>query len=190
LIAPELGYTYMGALRASNVNATDYLAQTVTPFWRFAMKPFSLILLAIGFVAAATGLGQESADKDKIQGTWRIVSFKGGGDILNPDDLKAAKIVIKADKMMWDLGRVALEAKYKIDPSMKPKAIDMVFNAVQKDGKVLNTGKESPGIYVLKGDVLTLCWDANGKSRPVEFSTGESYKEEWRLLVLKRQKKE
>jgi uncharacterized protein (TIGR03067 family) len=160
----------------------------ITPLRRPAMRRIALLLFAAVFLAGAIGLGQEPVGKDKMLGTWKVVSFKTpDGEVLNPDALKAARIIIKADKMVWNLGKGSQEIKYKVDPKKSPKTIDLVFNAVKKDGKVVDEGKASPGIYELKGDVLKLCWDANGKSRPVEFATGESYKEDWRLLVLKRQ---
>jgi uncharacterized protein (TIGR03067 family) len=114
------------------------------------------------------------------------VAFEAPGakDLLPPEALKAARVVLTADKLTFDLTGAGKgpEARYTLDPGKKPKAIDLV-DLGRKDGK------PSPGIYLLDGDDLKLCWDANGNSRPSEFTKVGKGGQDLRLLVLKREKK-
>jgi uncharacterized protein (TIGR03067 family) len=149
------------------------------------MKAFGLILVALGFLVEAKGLSQkEREDNEKIQGTWKIVSFEARGkkELLPPEALKVATVVITADKMTFDFGKEKLEARFKIDPAKKPKTIDL------EELKEKNA-KPVPGIYLLQGDSLKLCWDANGRSRPTEFTKEGKIPQDLRLVALKREKK-
>jgi uncharacterized protein (TIGR03067 family) len=151
------------------------------------MGRFGRAILAFGLVAGASALGQEpQAEKGKIQGTWKLVSFEAAGanELLPPDALKKARVLITADKLTFDLmgGGKPLEAHYTLDPSNKPKAIDLV-DLESKERKPL------PGIYQVDGDDLKLCWDANGQSRPSEFTKVSKRGQDLRLVILKRVKK-
>jgi uncharacterized protein (TIGR03067 family) len=95
-----------------------------------------------------------------------------------------ARVLITADKLTFDFtgtGKGPV-SRYTIGPRKKPKAIDMV-DVNSKDAK------PSPGIYLLDGDDLKLCWDANGKIRPSEFSKVAKREQDLRFLVLKREKR-
>jgi uncharacterized protein (TIGR03067 family) len=54
---------------------------------------------------------------------------------------------------------------FKLDPSAKPKAIDITGT----EGP--NKGKTIPAIYELTDDTLTVCYNLGGKDRPTEFKT-------------------
>jgi hypothetical protein len=86
------------------------------------MRAFGLIMLVFGFLPGTKSLSQElQGDKEKIQGTWKIVSFKQveGRDMLPAEVLKAAKVVITADKMVHELGKGGFEINYKIDEGVR-----------------------------------------------------------------------
>jgi len=147
------------------------------------VKAFALIFAALGFLLGSSGFSQDAqGDKDKIQGTWKIVSFEARGpkDLLSKEALKSAKVVIKGDKITFHFGKKTDEARFKLDPAKKPKTINFV-------GK--KTADTSLGIYLLEGDDLKLCWNVNDTERPTEFSKVGKVGQELRLAVLKREKK-
>ena len=70
---------------------------------------------------------------------------------------------------------------FKVDPTKKPKTIDVTFTDGPEKGKI------ALGIYELEGDTYKVITDPAGKSRPAEFAIkpGSGYV----LQVLKREKK-
>src|SRR5216683_790481 len=107
-------------------------------------------------------------DKEKIQGTWIIVSFKlwddkgreidlvkeakgdGGEKMAQLIKEKKLKWVFTGEKLTFSGGDETPSFKYKLDPSKKPKTIDAVVS-----------DKETrKGIYTLDGKELRLCFEA------------------------------
>src|SRR5262249_52973330 len=111
------------------------------------MRMVVLVLLTSSFVTT-TGLQSQDVptDKQKIEGSWKVVSLEAlGMKELPPDVLKAAKVVVTSDKLTIEIAGEKFETSYKLDPAKKPKAIDMV-DLGRKDAK------PTPGIYLLEGD--------------------------------------
>ena len=148
------------------------------------MRVVALSVLVLGLLAGTGVRSQEGGgDKEKIQGTWKIVSFEAFGmKEIPPEVLKESRMTITADKISYKLGGEMGELGYKLDPSKQPKAIDLL----EKKG-----GKEIviPGIYLLDGDNLKLCWDANVGPWPKEFSKKGEGGQDLRLVILKRERK-
>jgi uncharacterized protein (TIGR03067 family) len=97
------------------------------------------------------------------------------------DALEGAVRVVEGDKFTIKVGDKAMRAAtMKLDPSKKPKWIDITFT----DGP--EKGKTRLGIYMLDGDTHKICYGDLGKERPTEFvskpGTGH------RLVVFKRAK--
>ena len=149
------------------------------------MKSIGMILVAFGFLRGTSGFSQDAqGDKEKIQGTWKIVSLHAHlpKAELTKEALKSAKVVITGDKLAFHFGKKIHEAHFKINPTKKPKTVDLA-DANEKNGKT------APGIYKLDGDDLTLCWNATNSDRPTEFTKVRKTGLDMRLLVLKREKK-
>jgi uncharacterized protein (TIGR03067 family) len=141
----------------------------------------TLGLVAFSFLMAVRGFSQEAqGDKEKIQGTWKIVSFEAQlpKALLTKEALKSTKVVITADKITFHFGKEIDGSRYKIDSDKKPKTIDLIMD-----------GKAAPGIYDLNGDDLTLCWNGTDGERPAGFTKFRKRNKDIRLLVLKREKK-
>jgi uncharacterized protein (TIGR03067 family) len=64
-------------------------------------------------------------------------------------------------------GKVFFKAKFTIDPTKKPRAIDYAMT----EGPT--KGKTHLGIYELDGDTVKFCFAAPGKDRPTEFTAKE-----------------
>jgi uncharacterized protein (TIGR03067 family) len=141
------------------------------------MKTRWIIVLTLTSLAGAPVRSDEKAgDKDNIQGNWSILFVEGNGEKVPAKKVKG-KIIITATKITFTFEKE--EAAYKLDPSKKPKQFDLVAE-----------GKTIPGIYLLEGDNLKLCWDASDKAiRPTRFNSKGGPNTDYRLLVLKREKK-
>jgi RNA polymerase sigma factor (sigma-70 family) len=164
-------------------------------------------LLAVLLVVVALGLGggtlgvwlrarepaaEKKADKprtdrEQIQGTWKVVSGKFNGQ--DPPDeearrIKAATWEFTADKIIVKTGGEARESTYKLDPTAKPRQIDVAY-----PGKGAEKGETIPAIYSLEGDTLTICGPLPGsKERPTELASEPGGRT--MLMVLKRVKPE
>ena len=88
-------------------------------------------------------------------------------------------MVFKGERVRYtvQLPGFDFEFAYKLDPTKKPKAIDLEFTSTP-DRKGI--GMKFQGIYALDGDDLRICYDA--EKRPTEF-TGKGKST---LVVLKR----
>jgi RNA polymerase sigma factor (sigma-70 family) len=122
-------------------------------------------------------------DKEAILGFWKAVSVEMNGK-KDPDEkdiadlIKTLKCIFTKDKQVIELAGGAKEYTYKLDPTQKPKAIDL-------DGDV-----SVPAVYSLDGDTLKLCLPNMGKGggdRPTEMATKEG--DGRVLVVLKREAK-
>lgn len=132
------------------------------------------LILVVLFAAGASGQDAKK-DLDQLQGDWMMQSREANG---NPSTNTNWKLTIKGDQ--WSVTRpdkdtAALQATIKLDPSKKPKEIDLM----SKKGVFI------PGIYKLDGDTLTFCrpGPSMNAERPKEFKTADSPNE---IIVWKR----
>jgi uncharacterized protein (TIGR03067 family) len=103
--------------------------------------------------------------KDTMEGTWLPSSAEMAGKKFPDEILKTMKLVIKDDKYTVTVGKNTDKGTVKLDPSAKPKALDIKGT----DGP--NKGKTILAIYEHSGDTLRVCYDLGGKNRPTEFKT-------------------
>jgi uncharacterized protein (TIGR03067 family) len=143
-------------------------------------KPMFLIVLATSMLGAAEQPKSRivKGDTAKFQGSWRVVSGESKGKPAPEDALKDLKWVIKGNRITvkGSEGKQS-ELTFKLDPSQKPKAID-ITNAERKE--------IVQGIYQLEGKTLKLCVGVPGEKRPAGFVTKESL--DVALFVLEREK--
>jgi uncharacterized protein (TIGR03067 family) len=151
--------------------------RTITLFPREVfMNRFALCVVALVCVLAGPARAPAAdTDADKIQGVWDVVSVTQGGE--ENKVVAGSKLVIAGDKMRFKKGEEEATYRFKLDPTKKPKAIDVVTGENEK----------VPGIYLLERDSLKLCVDNYGKARPTEFVSKVG--REITLIVLKRDKK-
>ena|SRR5436305_7348248 len=140
-------------------------------------------LAAAGLLIAAGGRADEAAkDLEKMQGTWRLVSGERNGEKLSDEDIKGVVRTFQGDSFEAKRdGRTLSKGKVKLDPSAKPKAVEVM--ATGRDGQEVTI----KGIYEIDGDMMKTCLAQPGRDRPKEFAakedSGHSY------YVWKREKK-
>ena len=129
-------------------------------------------LTALAFLADAVwGQGDEPAKNEqaKLQGEWVMVSGQRDGQSF-PEDLRATfKRVAEGDETTVTMGgQLFLKAKFVLDPSKKPKAIDYSVTGGPY------AGKTQLGIYEFEGDQIKFCFSTPGKDRPTDFTTKQN----------------
>jgi uncharacterized protein (TIGR03067 family) len=140
-----------------------------------------LLIATVGVLLAADAPQDAAVKKelDQLQGTWQMVSHEVNG---KPDDtLKGTVRVVEGDKFTIKKGdKVLRVGTMKLDPTKKPKWIDISFTEGPEKGKA------RLGIYVLDGDMQKICYGDLDKERPAEFGSkpGTGH----RLVVFKRVK--
>jgi uncharacterized protein (TIGR03067 family) len=119
-------------------------------------------------------------EQKKMEGTWKAVaiehlgqSWQGGGFTMTFSGNKYNQAAAT--------GALMEDGTYKVDPSKKLKALDLIILS----GK--DKGKNQYCLYELTGDTLKLCLAQPGKDRPAEFSTKNGTGFE--IFVMKRVKK-
>lgn len=137
------------------------------------MRISSVALFCAVAFGASGGSGTPADDKadleqeiKKFQGTWTIESSEAGGNELPADELKTLVVTFEGEKHTVKKGDEVIQVgTQKIDPSKSPKTIDVTFSEGPHKGTVML------GIYEFDGDVLKVCFDSEGKTRPTEFKS-------------------
>ena len=125
------------------------------------------LLCTLGLVACG-GRSDDPAtvasDLNKLQGTWAFESIEAAGQKLPMEPFQGTTVTWEGDRYDVKQGDLVVEsASAQIDPSKSPKTLDSTV----LDGP--NKGAVYLGIYEVSGDLLTVCFDPEGKQRPTEF---------------------
>jgi uncharacterized protein (TIGR03067 family) len=126
----------------------------------------------------ATLRGQDAKKElDKLQGTWSVTAMEMDENQVPPDSVKGT-VTFKGDLMVVaGLSPKPAEHKVKLDPSKKPKSLD-----------VTNDGKGKLGIYQLEGDEMKVCLPIGRRTeRPTEFKSAKG--SNLVIMTLERSKK-
>ncbi|HMF14628.1 MAG TPA: TIGR03067 domain-containing protein [Gemmataceae bacterium] len=128
-----------------------------------------LLVLAFFVPVSPAALAEEAAKKDPelFQGTWALVSAIHDGRKSAPEKIKTVKLTFSGEKLTVH-GEKGMESAFKLDPSKKPKEIDVTPGDGPDRGKVLR------GIYELMDEELKICIGKAGKERPTEFASKEN----------------
>ena len=152
------------------------------------MRLHAVVALGLGCLVAALTIGRAGAQDDaakkemkKLEGTWATVSIEAAGEkVTDKDKIKTRKLTTKGDKYTLKVGDESVQGTIEINPTKKPKTIDM------KPDSGSNKGKTLLGIYELDGDNLKTCLALPGKDRPADFATAAEDAQQ--LVVYKREK--
>jgi uncharacterized protein (TIGR03067 family) len=140
--------------------------------------------IAAALLLAADAKNDEAVNKDLklLEGTWKLASMEVEGTKLPDEQFKDAKLVCTGtDFTFTDGSGTPHKGTFKIDPTKKPKTIDITFT----DGP--NKGETMLGIYEVNADTYTICAKPMTKERPTEFSAKQG--SGCVLEVLMKQKK-
>jgi len=130
------------------------------------MRQFLLVpaMLLIWLPASAWSSSTED-DSKTIDGTWLPNEAELGGQKFPDETLKTLKLTMNDGKYTVKVGQLIDKGTIKLEPTMKPKAMDII------GAEGPNKGKTFLAIYELTGDTLRICYDLAGKKRPTEFKT-------------------
>jgi uncharacterized protein (TIGR03067 family) len=141
---------------------------------------FSLMIVAAGALALFAGDDAKEKDKKQMEGVWIPAEGEIFGQKVPAGDLEKIRLTLKGDKYIAAVGDMVDEGVCKIDPSTKPKQLDIT----SENGP--NKGKTILAIYEITDDTLRVCYDVGGQARPTDFKTEQAAR---LLLVYKREKK-
>jgi RNA polymerase sigma-70 factor (ECF subfamily) len=114
----------------------------------------------------AAGDGQNPADpvpdEKRIQGTWLGVGGKEQGKDAPEDAIKDLKVVFSGDKVTVNRPAGERKGTFKLDPSRKPRTIDMTFDVQGRMATVR-------GVYEFDGERLKICLSESGEERPADL---------------------
>jgi uncharacterized protein (TIGR03067 family) len=126
------------------------------------------LFAAVRLPAARGDAKEKTVEKELLafKGTWRLSSREVDGkksskawikDVIGTGDGLGKFSVRRGDK-------VIAEATVKLDPTKKPKTIDVTFT------KGKHKRKTVLGIYEIEGDTFRVCVARPGDARPAAFS--------------------
>jgi uncharacterized protein (TIGR03067 family) len=136
------------------------------------MVKSSPAILVVLLLAAAPAPDEIKKDTELFRGTWRLASLEHDGRDVTTDETRTNTFVFEKGVVSAYQGKsVAWKGTFKIDPSRKPKTIDITIT----EGDILDgKGKQMHGIYEFEKDALRWCSADVGekeKDRPNEFGT-------------------
>jgi uncharacterized protein (TIGR03067 family) len=141
-------------------------------------------ILPIAVIVLVSAAGAQDGKKEMalLEGEWSMVSGEANGLAMPKEMVEKGKRVAKDGETTISFsGQIYLKAKFTIDSSKTPKAIDYMMT----EGPT--KGKTHLGIYELDGDTVKFCFAAPGKDRPTDFTANEGSQRT--LSVWKRDKK-
>jgi uncharacterized protein (TIGR03067 family) len=143
------------------------------------MKPKFFTLPIVCFALSVFAVAAPD-DSQQIQGSWVPVTAEMGGQKMPEQTLRAFKLTLSGDKYTAKNGEITDSGTFKLNPSAKPKTMDITGT----DGP--NQGTTFLAIYELAGDTLKICYDLSGDERPKEFKSNAGTQE---FLVTYRREK-
>ena len=129
------------------------------------------VILFLTLSLPSLSLGADAKEDAKaINGIWLPSAAELGGEKFPDEVRKTMKLVMDDGKYTVTVGTNPDKGTVKLDPSKKPKEM----NIAGTEGP--NKGKTIPAIYELTDDTLRICYDLSGKARPSEFKTAKDTK--------------
>ena len=105
------------------------------------------------------------AELKRFEGSWRFVSMEYAGKLVPEESLRGERLILKEDRFTQKTGGASIAGVFSVDPSVKPKTIDITITGGPAVGVLIQ------GIYELEGDVYKVCSGLPGKPRPTSFAS-------------------
>jgi uncharacterized protein (TIGR03067 family) len=124
-------------------------------------------IVAVGLLIGADEPGKGGAKKDAeaLQGTWKMVSLTIDGEGAT-ERVSSSKLVVAGDRFTPTVDGQAIPCTFTLDPSAKPKAIDLTYTSGDLKGRTVK------GIYKFDGDTFVMCRTLRpDDDRPEHFSS-------------------
>src|SRR5262249_13976175 len=137
-----------------------------------------ILIAAATLIIAAPAPKEEDIKKEKeaLKGLWRVTSLEINGKEVPDEKIKRFELVFANSSVTVKANTQERESTFDVDPSKKPKTIDLMH----KDKLTL-------GIYQLEGDRMKMCLALEGsKKRPTDFVSKEG--SDTQFFVMRRQK--
>ncbi len=138
-------------------------------------------VLLLGVLLLAGGNEDAAKELKKFQGTWKVTRMEVDGVRIPQVAFENVTVVIDGAKLSFlDKGKAYDEIECALDPSKKPREIDLRYVAGLKKGVI------EKGIYEVDGDTLKICQSLTRKKRPTEPGSPKGSAQQ--LMVLKRER--
>jgi uncharacterized protein (TIGR03067 family) len=106
-----------------------------------------------------------AAERKLFEGTWRVASMEVEGVAVPEEQLKDSRLTLKGDEFFTGKDG-AIKGTYAIDPTAKPKTIDVTITL--PDGRK----RTHSGIYELDAETYKVSMGSGpDKPRPTEFAS-------------------
>jgi uncharacterized protein (TIGR03067 family) len=155
------------------------------------------LVAAVLFIVVIQACGPSGeapqSDLDKVQGTWTVAAGEENGKAIPKEIAETRTFTFTGDKAVVGISAGPANAQppikptlpeftFKLDPTKKPKTIDVTFlNGEEK-------GRTRLGIYQLEGDELKVCMPTEERTdRPSDFKAPKG--SDLNVVTLKRSKK-
>lgn len=146
--------------------------------WHMRIFIVGILFSALSAVSAADDKAEAvTKDRERILGTWRVVSLVINGERARDEDAQKLSVVNGIDGS-WSLnmeGREIAGGTSTIDPIRTPKTIDFTVTTGDSQGDRLL------GIYELGEKTRKLCVVQKDRERPTDFTSTPGSE---RILVI------
>jgi uncharacterized protein (TIGR03067 family) len=130
------------------------------------MTRAALLSLTLCYLAPTVATADDK-QYEPFQGKWTFVSVVVNGEEQPAAQFEKSVLTVKGNERVIKVGdEVKSRAKYKIDPTKTPKAIDIEVIEGSSELK----GKTFKGIYELTDDTMTVIFSLQGE-RPGDFTS-------------------
>ncbi len=130
---------------------------------------FALLFLLVGagavVAADPTFTKADRADRDNLQGTWKVESVRGLPKESSREEFEKVRLTFEGDQIHVRWGDKSAECTYRLAAAETPRQIDVTVTKGPEDVQ----GRLFRCLYLLEGNALRIAWRAAGEERPKEL---------------------